>query len=100
MDIEEHFESSVQAASRNSIFRVNQSTKRFFERNKKTRKNVILSAFVHQAVFLFLSLLICGYLIQNDNLLIILFEEKLLANLISSYCVFSIFCLFMTRELR
>lgn len=86
--------------TRNEIFRQNKQVFDFFEKNPEERRFFIMNGVFHQTLFAVGLLMCCGYLVSNQMLLMVLFDENPIRILIIGFAIFCLFNLFCTRSLR
>ena len=82
------------------IFRQNIQTERYFSKHRAARRKWMLLSLAHQSFLLVIILFMMVYLVNNQPLLYVLYEEPILARSMVGFSIFCLFYLFCTRDMR
>lgn len=86
--------------TRNPITRTNQSTNAYFRANLDKRRDIMLYAVANQALFVFLTTGIFGYMAANQMFVLVLMDHELLPKIIVGYLIFLLFFFYMAKGIR
>lgn len=86
--------------NRNPITKLNQSTNVYFRVHPDKRRDLMLAAVAHQALFVILLTGIFGYIAASQVFALIIFDNGFLPKLIIGYLLFLLFFFYMAKGIR